>query len=353
MADCKKWHEQVKRMGRTHLVGDRMWLAFSGSGIAFEVTGKRCVIRLHGDSTTQAPDENTHTARYALYVNGERVLREMMMAPEATLVALDEDTPRTVQVMLVKLSESAMSTLAIDAVETDGTLSPLPDRAHLIEFVGDSITCGYGADTTAPEIAFHTNNEDVTKAYAWQAADLLDVDRTMVSLSGYGVLSGWTGDPTTPSPTQLIPLYYEKVGFSYANCDDAQVQDWPWAFEGRQPEIVVVNLGTNDASYTVDDPGKQAQFREKYQAFLHMLRRHNPQAHILCLLGVMGDVLYPSVAQCVTEYSAQTGDTNIEAMHLEAIRPDTEGYASDFHPTVATHTRIAGVVAEKLRELLK
>ena len=347
------WIDQVRRMGRTHWQNDRLWLAFSGSGIGFEVTGACCKICLAGDSTSVAPDADTHTARYALYVDGERVLSGMMDTPERVLTVFDGTEVRTARILLVKLSESAMSTLAVTGIETDGTVSPLPERAHLVEFVGDSITCGYGVDTDAPDQKFHTNNEDVTKAYAWKAAELLNIDRSMVSLSGYGVLSGWTGDPNTPSPQQLIPLYYEKVGFSYAVSGGEQVQNWNWSFAGREPEVIVVNLGTNDASYTVDDPDKQAQFRARYQAFLAQIRRCNAHAHILCVLGVMGDVLYPSVEQAAAAYTAQTGDKNISTMHLEAIRPESEGYVADYHPTETTHTRIAKVVAARLAELLE
>ena len=346
------WIDRVKRMGRTHVQEDKLWLAFSGSGIGFEVTGTRCAIRLHGDSTSVSPSPDTHTARYAVYVDGVRTAIAMMDEPERTVTVFDGAEARTARVMLVKVSESAMSTLAIAGVDTDGEILALPERAHLVEFVGDSITCGYGVDTDAPDCAFHTNNEDVTKAYAWQAADLLDIDRSMVSLSGWGIISGWTADPSMRHPEQLIPDVYEKSGFSYAMSDGVSVQDWLWDFGGREPEVVVINLGTNDASFTVDDADKQAEFTARYADFLAVIRRRNPHAHILCVLGVMGDVLYASVERAVAAYMARTGDARVEAMHLEAIRPETEGYVSDYHPTVTTHTRVARVVAERLAAIL-
>jgi len=345
--------DQVKKYGRAYEKNGKLWLAYSGTGIGFAVTGRACSIMLQGDSTAVEADQENNVARYAVYVDGERTQTCVMTEAVREVIVFSGTEIRTARVELIKLSESAMSTLAVTAVVTDGTVSPLPEREHLVEFVGDSITCGYGADTAKADELFRTDNEDVTKAYAWQAADLLHCDRRMISLSGYGVLSGWTGDPEVPSPTQLIPLYYERAGFSYAVSDGEHVQDWPWRFDTREPEIIVLNLGTNDASYTVDDPAKQAAFRERYQAFLAQLRRCNPHARILCVLGVMGDVLYPSVEQAAAAYTQATGDTNLETMHLEAIRPDTEGYAADFHPTVATHTRIAAVVAERLRAMLE
>lgn len=352
MNPSANWTQNVKKLGRTYIYNGHLWMAFSGSGIGFEVTGTRCAIRLRGDSTGMHQEADTMCARYAVYVDGERTVDAMMTDADRTVPVFEGNVVRTAKVMLVKLSESAMSTLAVSGIDTDGSIAPLPDRKHLVEFVGDSITCGYGVDTACETDKFHTSNEDVTKAYAWQAADLLDVDRSMVCLSGYGVLSGWTGDPNVPSPNQLIPTYYEKIGFSYAASDGAKVEDWRWDFSHREPDVIVVNLGTNDASYTVDDEDKQMQYQQRYKAFLEQIRRCNPHARILCVLGVMGDVLYKRLSMAEYEFAQEHDDGNHDRLHLKAIVPETEGYVADYHPSIITHTRVAKAVAEKIAAML-
>ena len=49
-------------------------------------------------------------------------------------------------VKLIKLSEAAQSVIAIDSFEVDGKPQPTEAAKHSIEFIGDSITCGYGVD---------------------------------------------------------------------------------------------------------------------------------------------------------------------------------------------------------------
>lgn len=49
-----------------------------------------------------------------------------------------------------------------------------------MEFIGDSITCGYGVDDPDKEHHFKTATEDVTKAYAYKTALALNADYSMV-----------------------------------------------------------------------------------------------------------------------------------------------------------------------------
>ena len=56
-------------------------------------------------------------------------------------------------------------------------------------FIGDSLTAGYGVDGINGISTFRTADEDVTKTYAYQAAEMLHADSRIVAYSGNGVLS--------------------------------------------------------------------------------------------------------------------------------------------------------------------
>ena len=72
--------------------------------------------------------------------------------------------------------------LALALVLTSvAALAEWPERA--IEFIGDSITCGYGVDDEVAEHHFATGTEDTTRAYALRTARKLGVDYSLVSLS--------------------------------------------------------------------------------------------------------------------------------------------------------------------------
>lgn len=342
--------ENVRPIGRT-FYDFGLSCAFSGSGAEFKFHGSKLVIRVVGDNAAKNPfNEDNHT-RLAICVDGERVIDEMINEEMKEFTVIDGADVKDCVINVIKLSETAMSTIKLMNIETDpaGSVSPTEPRDKFIEFVGDSITCGYGVDDENRDHHFSTKTEDCTKAYAYKTAQLLGADYSLVSISGYGIITGYSGDGQTKSESQTIPKYYEKLGFSYANSKAAKTD---WDFTKREPDIVVINLGTNDDSWCKTIPERQEEYINGYIAFLKTIREKNPNATIVCALGIMGDNLYASVEKTVARYSEETGDTNIESFHFTPQNP-ADGYAADWHPTALTHTKASEKFAERLKELLK
>ena len=344
--------ENVKTLGRTHSLEDSLWLAFSGSGAEFTFNGTKAEITMAGDINAANANNEDNQVRIGIYVNGERVIDDMINAAEETYTVFESETPQDVTVKIVKLSETAMSTCGIKSISVESAegIKPAPAKEHFIEFIGDSITCGYGVDDEVKENHFSTKTEDVTKAYAYKTAEALNADYSMVSISGYGIISGYT-DNNIPKPQQTIPQYYTKHGFSYGAYGSRIAASTKWDFTGYTPDLIVINLGTNDDSYTQNDTEKQEEYCTAYVEFLKKIRENNPDAKILCTLGIMGDRLYPYVEKAVYDYTEATGDTNITSMKFDVQSPD-DGYAADWHPTQATHTKASAKLVEKIKEIM-
>lgn len=340
----------VKLLGRTRMAGDTRYLAWSATGIEFTVHASVCRLMLVGDNRAEKREGDTDLARIAIEVDGKRCADLMMDAPLKCVTAFEESEARSATVRVLKLSESAMSIIGIRGIETDGDIRPTAEKGLFIEFVGDSITCGYGVDDEDASHAFRTATEDASRAYAYRTAQLLDADYSLVSLSGYGIVSGFSGDGRRHDD-QLLPTYYQRLGFSYSECDAGQPQAWAWDFCERQPDVVAINLGTNDASYCTTEE-RRLMYRADYAMFLRTVRACNPDAHILCTLGVMGDALYPYLEDAVADYRRDTGDENVSLLRYEPIIEELEGYVADYHPTERTHTRVAGILADRIRELM-
>lgn len=345
-------YDNITPLGRTRMAGSTLWLAHSGSGAAFTFFGTRAQITLLGDDTASLPDQGESYARIAVFVNGRRVADNLMDAPEKEITVWESGQAAPCSVEIIKLSESAMSTLGIAAIrlETQNGISPAPEKSRYIEFIGDSITCGYGMDDENPEHAFSTATEDVTKAYAFRTARELNADYSMVSFSGYGIISGYTGEGEPQKPEQIVPPYYDKFGFSYGKFQGLSPQDMPWDFR-RNPQLVVVNLGTNDDSFTQDFPDRQTAYQTAYTRFLKQIREKNPQAKILCTLGIMGQRLFPFVEKAVDEYQKETLDSNISCFLFDE-QLASDGYTANWHPTAVTHRKAAAKLTAKIRELM-
>ncbi|MBQ3157783.1 MAG: GDSL family lipase [Clostridia bacterium] len=344
--------QNVKPLGRTMPLADSLWLAFSATGAEFTFTGCCCEIVFAGDNHAGDPEKANDHVRVAVELDGERVADLMIDAAEKRCTVLQAKTAQTHTVRILKLSETAMSTCGIKAILTDAeAIHPTAEKSRFIEFVGDSITCGYGMDDEVAEHHFVTGTEDPTRAYAYRTAQALDADYSLVSISGYGIISGYTATAEERITAQLLPTYYEKLGFSYGAYQGRTPAEISWDFSVRQPDLVVVNLGTNDDSYCLEHQDRQELYCREYVNFLRVIRRCNPGAKILCTLGIMGDRLYPYVEKAAAAYTAQTGDNNIACMPFVPQLLE-DGYTADYHPTAVTHQKAAEKITAEIRKLM-
>ena len=304
--------DKVRFIGRVMPLKNTLWMALSGTGAEFCVTGTKASITLVADDTWNGVPENQ--TRVAVYVDDRRVADVLLSALETVITAFASGEKENHVVRVIKLSESAMSTCGIAKIETDGELTPTEAKDKLIEFIGDSITCGYGVDDEDRDHHFATGTEDVTRAYAYKTAKVLEADYSMVSFSGYGIVSGYTGTGEKMGH-QLVPDYYEKLGFSYGTYKEKyKPQDSVWDFSKHQPDLIVINLGTNDMSYVLDKEDRREEYITGYLAFLNTVRKHNPEARIMCVLGLMGEALCSAVEETVERYKKETGDERISYM---------------------------------------
>lgn len=344
----KPTEDNVKLLGRTDYKGDSLWLAYSAAGAEYQFTGTSTKISITGD--TQAVGAETG-ARIVVYADGKRV-KDVMLTQKNQVITVDLDNESLHIIKVMKVSESANSTVLIDeiAVNGEGTIAPTEAIAHKIEFIGDSITCGYGIDGANQYEAFKTKTEDGSRTYAYKTATLLNADYSMVSVSGSGVVSGYTSG-STPNTENIMPTFYGLLGHSWGWVNGSRVDDVAWDFNRYVPELVVINLGTNDASYTKGDAAKIEEYANGYVDFIKMVREKNPNAEILCTLGIMGQDLYPAVETAVDKYIAETGDTKVNSMMFDVQDGNADGYGSDWHPSEATHVKAAYKLADKIAEL--
>lgn len=342
--------QYVKMLGRTHNENGILWLAHSASGVEFTVKGTQCSVKIIGDSMTGAEGSQ---ARFAAYVDGERVLDEIIDQREAVYNIFSFETEREVTVTLVKLSEAANSILGIDeiTVAAADSIAPTAEKNLKIEFIGDSITCGYGVDDEDRNHHFSTNTEDATKGYAYRTAQLLDADYSLVSYSGNGIVSGYTTTQGVKVSEQQFSKKYECFAVSYGNGSNGfKASSVDWDFSRFTPDIVVINLGTNDNSYTGKDEELIREYIEAYTEFIKQVRQNNADSHIICTLGVMGAELYDAICTAAENYTAETGDENISVFRLSTQNGST-GYAADWHPTAATHDIAAAELADYINAL--
>ena len=346
--------KNLKRLGRTLMDGDALWLCSSLSEIGFSVTGATYArLRLRADDTVWKKEMEHRKPRFVIRLDGEKILDARMENPEETVTVFDSPEKRDAEVRLIKLSECTQSLMALEEIDTDGRIAPLPDKPVRIAFAGDSITCGYGVEGNERE-TFTTATENAEKSYAGLTSQALGADARLDSYSGYGIVSGYTGDPAVRNGDSLVPPIYEKTGCNdFSLPSGRHLQEIDWDFSAWEPDWLVVNLGTNDLSWCQGIPERCEEFRREYAAFLKTLRLRNPTARMLCVLGVMGTGLNRFMEKAAEDYRRETGDRWIRVLTLEEQNAARDGYGSDFHPSERTQRLLAESVTEVIRAWMR
>lgn len=114
----------------------------------------------------------------------------------------------------------------------DAKLLPAPERPALkIEFIGNSITCGYGTEADSGQVHFSYENENHTLSYAYLTARALDADFNVVAKSGIGMYRSY-GGPREGTPGNRIPDLYDRTLF--------YTHDYEWDHSSFRPDIICI-----------------------------------------------------------------------------------------------------------------
>ena len=340
-----------------HIVreGELLWMVSSAAEIGFRVSGAtKVIVKLTADDAVLDPTLEPHLPRFEILLDGKQAVDSRLTEKETTVTVFDGNEKRDAEIRLIKLSESTSSLMALRSIETDGKTEPLPERQLKIEFIGDSITCGYGVEGKSEAETFTTATENAEKGYAVLTAEALNADAVLTCFSGHGIISGYTDDPQVRNEEDLVSIYYEKEGRNDLPLPSGRkIQDYERDFSRFRPEYIVLNLGTNDLSWCGTDTARGKLFAGNYIEFLKTVRKHNPCARILCVLGVMGTALNDMMQQAAEDYCHETGDRQIRVLAVEEQNAARDGYGADYHPNETTQRLLAGKVTDAIRKWME
>ena len=338
-------NNSAKLLGRVVFYGEKLWLTHSASGCEFEFTGKKLVLDIGCDENS-LNDKRCNHPRIAVLVDGRTVIKKVIDSSSEVYTLCESDSPASHIVRIVKLSEGAFS-LACVSAETDDEASIVPTapKKLSIEFIGDSITCGYGVDDSNIESDFACEAENAMKSYAYITAQMLDADYSLFSYSGYGIISGYSADGIR-NIREVLPPWYESTCFSYSTMNGQKIQEIPWDFSKAPVDIVVVNLGTNDTNFC-EMRRAYIEFEDSYHDFIKKVRANNPDSLIICALGIMEERPLPHIEKAVKRLK----DDNVKVFRFSR-QNGWLGYGSNWHPSEETQRYAAEELAGFIKELI-
>jgi lysophospholipase L1-like esterase len=319
----------IGRIDESDPAGPRF--AWAGSAVAVRFTGTAIGVRLRGSSDY-----------FAVTLDGAP-WSVLAASPAEERYPLAADlAPGTHELLVVKRTEPLVGEAQLLGFDLDPgarLLPPPPPPARRIEFVGDSITVGFGVLGRDETCLFSPQTEDFTLSHAALTARALGADPIAVAWSGRGLCRNYADEPG-----EHLPVLYERTLPARAASR--------WDFGRLAPDAVVVNLGTNDFSVG-KSPGRA--FPDAYLALLRRIRAVYPGAFVFCAVGPMLDgPALREAREAITEVLTVlrgAGERRLELIEFP-LQAAANGYGCDWHPSAATQRLMADQLTSAIRRAL-
>lgn len=325
-------------------------LTWSGSGVTASFTGTSATLSF------LAPTSGT--AYIGLSVDGGNITR--FLVDGVTPITTGTLSSGSHTLTAVKLNEDSLGTTKFVGISTANGITQAAAVSRRIEFIGDSITLGYGIEGVSP----CTNSsamENATKTYGALTATALNAQYDLIAWSGKGLTrnAAMVGNDTSP----IMPVLWTLLN----PADSTSLYDFPTS---RTPNAVVINLGTNDFTYigydssgtasTVRLPLDAATYQSAMASFVTTVRGRYPNAAIVLCSSPMLSDSYPSTAEAqhTTQLTAlqavvaQLGDAKVQVLDFPSQTVAVGLNGCDTHPSPAEHQTMATLLTPVLKTAL-
>ena len=323
-------------LGRHDPKEEKAQLWWSGAGVRFTLD---CTY-LAAEVTSR---HTAHAAWLGVMADGAPVAR-LPLLPGTHLYPLLSGMEKGVahEITVLKDTQAGYDEsgpVTLEALETDGEITPAPERKLMLEFIGDSLTVGEGCMGPQSGAEWRMVYISHMPAFPTLVSEALGADKRVIALGGWGAARSWDNNPES-----RIGRIYDRL------CAVIPGGDVP-APEGEKPaDAVIINLGTNDNSAFDRIPlPEQDAFRREIRCraaeLIRLARKRNPGAYILWAYGLCGNQLEGVLRQAVLD----SGDPN--AGYLALTPAHSNG--SRMHPSRESHETAAQEIISALKEHLK
>lgn len=343
-------HPFIQYSGRFNFISDKqLFFTHSGCKITVRFKGNRIFLLLKNYSTET---RFFHSNYFNVFIDSLPPI--LLHATNDSFLYRIENLSDGIHTMtLFKRTEAACGLIEFNGILLDSfsTLLKPPAKPKLkIEFVGNSITAGYGNEDTLNSRKFKPVNENHYFAYPAICARLLNAEFHSVCYSGKGVFRNYD-----KSTTETLPILYTKIYPQKKN---------HWNFNSWQPDIIVVNAGTNDFGLGIPPADS---FIIAFTHFLIKIRKLNPNSKIIIVDGpLLKDGLKTDsltgaavktysiyinyLKQAISNYK-RAGYSNIYSFSFSPI--GSLGYGTNWHPSVAQHEKNAEELVGFIKKLME
>ncbi len=332
--------DKYKTQGRTSISGGELLVDWSASGIEFEAD---CSGDVWLDlNVERAPSSEIESCYFTVIVDDKMKPRDNYcvyngdQGEKSFKIGSALESGKHTFKIYRQTQVDAGTTIKMRAIRLTGELLPAPAKNDLyIECIGDSITVGKGNLSFNGVTGTKAKHMDATKSYGYLTAQKLGADYSLVAVSAIGASVGWT----SYNMQQVYPkLCYPKDKTTEYNFS-------------RQPDVVVLALGTNDFQChsqlggSWDDANVQAGVKQGFADMLALVRQKNPEAKVVWIHGMMNNQVGHLIEEVISE--AGGASRGLYTLHLYQNNAGATG-----HPNEAAHKDYATELTAKIRSIV-
>lgn len=252
---------RIRKLGR----------AYENEGLMLDLTLSGFSTIIEGESLTGRADAFGGEFYFAVFADGKELPRVALSgAGEREVVFASGLSCGLHTITVYKMTEQNLGGVRICSLAAPAFIAAPEEKSEFITFYGDSITCGYGTEGISPD-PFRPDTENPVKGYAYILARFRNSDMDVVSYSGVSVSEQiWVREFTLPD-----------FAFSYSVHNRAA---YPFP---RESDIVVVNIGTNDAFAILSGEGTEERLYNGYMVFISQALSVHKNAALVLTNGFM------------------------------------------------------------------
>ena len=311
----------VRYIGRTLVSPD--------GSVAFDWVGTYFATRFTGGNVSIRVSE-TGTSYYNVFVD-KKLHRVVKVCGTDTLINVVSGIDKRIHSLKIqKRSEGEFGKTTIHqfVLSASGRLMEETEvRTRHIEFIGNSLTCGYGTDGKHRDDPFLVETENCNRTFAAMIARYYDADYTLIAHSGRGAARNY-GDSVRVSKVTMKDRMLNTFD------EDFTLR---WNFTAYCPDLVVVNLGSNDFS-TEPHPYKR-EFIKAYKQIIAQLREHYGDIPVLCIYPV---AIQAPVFSYYKTIVAELNDPKVFLLKLDKdLYNRTTDLGAAWHPGYRGHRKMA------------
>lgn len=316
-------------------------LANTDGSVSYDWVGVYMQTQFEGTSVAVVVADNG-ISYHNVFIDGMLIEKIKIEGNEPQTVILASKLKKgTHTLRLQKCTEGQNGLTTLYSVVTDRgcRLHPVQQKARFIEVIGDSYTCGYGTESNRAEDHFSVDTENCNKAYGCMVAEYFDADYMLTAHSGQGMCHDW-GDSVQVSTENMLTRYTQVFDMR---------QDKVYDFS-RRPDIVLINLGTNDwgAGYL---PSIE-QYVGNYIAMLNKVRANNGDVPVLCITPHSAN---PFLLAALGELRKQIA--GMPHVHMANPMPNivigAPDFGADWHPNYQGQRKIAFTLIPQISTIMK